>query len=825
MLFWSYFIESLLQIFPERFSTVRRLIHSSKPSVIQNILIHLINEINVIDEPLLVVLDDFHIIENSETQTTMGYFISHIPPKLQLVIISRSAPLFSLAVLRARNQILEINTSDLRFSTQEIQDFFKLQLGVNLEIDEAKNIGNRTEGWITGIQLAALSLNSGQEYSKLNTALSGINWNIANYLVDEVLLMQPEDVQSFLKRSALLKQISAPLCRDVLGFETSIEIITYIDRSNLFLVALDHQREWFRYHPFFRDLLRDRLMKQEPEIVRSIYHQAIKWFAAHNMPEEAVEVAIEAQLYEEASQIILPVLFEMLNDNSKTSLLIRWLSVFPIDFLRRKKTLWRYYVLALVGQGSLNEALDTLNTLWGKSVCFEGIIESDLKIIRGLRSMLLCPIICQRTMNFHLVKQLATEAINLLPQSERAARGFSIAYDGFVDFQLGDAHRAHKSLEKAIAFVGDGISVNEFVFSNYLAEIYCSQGLLNRAAMLYQNAREMAYQQALHESPLFSDTLIGLGCLFFEWNNLEEARNLLQNGIELAATGTAIERYLNAYSGLWLIHDHLDLNILQKYLKRANEISAMYHHPPIAQTRINTLWTALEIQAGNFDQALRWMEDFLSLNKNVTGFHQPEWLLVVQLLMINGHPGIAVPILKELRNLAREGGRFRDYIRIGVDLTVALYQTDKHDEAIFVLDESINHAQPECFCRSFLKYESVLPNMLYQKLKNSTDEKLHTYIQSLLDSFVTKSDPSLTILPASTFGPCAGERNLIDALSNREIEVAQLLAQGLTYRQIANHLLLSENTIRTHVKRIYDKLSVNNRTQAIERIRQKGYFS
>lgn len=809
--FLAYLVGALRKIFPNYLLKTNRLIHSAEPPPVQSILNYLINELGENTDQTVIVLDDYHVIGSTEVDEIITFLVKNSPPNIRLVIISREQPRFPLATLRLHGKLLEVTFQDLRFTAEEIDLYFQDLEKHSLTEQDLLEIEKRTEGWIAGIQLTALGLKDRYDKNALIQGLSGQDRYISEFLIDEVLSQQPQEIIDFLLKTSILRRLSTSLCNTVLDVQSAYEILQYLDRSNLFLIPLDHNREWYRYHHLFAGLLQSRLKERYPNVIASLITASIRWHETNGFLEEAADIAIEAGQYEYAAKIIDSIAPTLMNDYSKIQTVIRWLDIFPVALLREHQALWEYYILALIGIGKLNHAIDVLNKLWGVEGCFDDLIDEEITTVKAKRSALLCPIIFQSTMDGHHVKQLAEEALTALSEQQGHSRILALQYSGFVNMQLGDIKVAHEPIQEALNLIPIMQTQDYNIFTNYLAGIVAAQGHLSNARNIYERSISFAHNNGLEEGAHFSDALVGLGRLQYEWNSVKEGVELITRGVELVAAGTAIERFLDAYLALWSVRNYLpETDTLSIYLEQIRNLAERYRNPPVVIQRIDAIQTRMLLADHELNKAVQWRNKFENNITQITSFHQYEWLLVARIYEVCEQPQKAIDILQRLVSLAEQGGRLRDRVMLGTRLALNFNQAAEQQRATDTLITTLNHAYPEGYLRTFIDGGQDMRTLLTVCLE-STDisATLNDYIREIIDAF----------------DPVASDTALIDGpdqLSPREIEVLRLLSRGMSYLEVAENLLVTENTVRTHVKRMYSKLHVRNRMQAVNKARTLG---
>ena len=351
--FLSYVIVALQGIRTNIGETTLAILQGSQSPSFEPILTAIINEVADIPDDFVLVLDDYHFINTQQIHDALGFLLDHIPPQMHLVIASRADPPLSLSRLRVNEQMTEIRAADLRLTENETSAYLNGLMGLDLTLEQISSLESRTEGWIAGLQLAALSMQGDIDKDEFVDAFAGSNRYIIDYLVDEVLARQSEEVQTFLQNTSILERFSAPLCDAVNGSTDSQRILQHLERANLFLILLDSERRWFRYHHLFGEFLIQRLRESQPDLIPLLHMRASEWFAEEGWVDEAIDHAITGQDYERAASLIEQVAQTLLI-NDQHRILVSWVNMLPGEFLHRHPRLCLYYAMTLQSTGQLD---------------------------------------------------------------------------------------------------------------------------------------------------------------------------------------------------------------------------------------------------------------------------------------------------------------------------------------------------------------------------------------------------------------------------------------------------------------------------------------
>ena len=499
---------------------------------------YFINDLACLKRPAILVLDDYHVIRSTSVDAVTDFLIENRPPNLQIIITSRTMPQFSISKWRARNDIAELNLDDLRFSYEESRQFLQEIMHLPLTEDELFILHKQTEGWVTGLQLAALGLrNRPSNGGEFIHEMSGDDRLIGDYLVDEVIEQQPLEVRQFLVRTSILHRFSAPLCNALLQIDNAHDLLLYLENENLFLVSLDNRRGWYRYHHLFADMLRARLNQKRPELLPALYQRAIAWHLEQGLVQEAIDYALEGEDYEQTA-VLIEKHFHQFQTGSQRIRIIQWVQQIPEDILKEHDILWSQYILALFYFADFNTALETLRRLWHDAP----IPESKLQMVRAIENPLLAAITLHTTLDAQRVCDLNQQALEILPETDVLMRGIALGHYGSASLYLGHIADATSHLNQAIALIENTYSWSIItVFRNYQAEAEAAQGHLHQAADMYRHLHDYVYAHGLQEGNTFANTLLWLGLLHYEWNELEKAEKLIREGRRLAEIGGSIQ--------------------------------------------------------------------------------------------------------------------------------------------------------------------------------------------------------------------------------------------------------------------------------------------
>ena len=801
--FLSYVVVALHDIESGVCKTIRPLLTSSDPPPISVLLAYFINDLTCLSKPTILVLDDYHVITSTGVDEITDFLIENRPPNLQIIITSRAMPQFSVSRWRARNDIIEVAADDLRFNYEEAWEFLHEIMQLAFSDAEIADLHHQTEGWVTGLQLAALGLRNRQSGGNFIHEMSGDDRLIGDYLVDEVIERQTLDVRQFLVRTSILHRFSAPLCNTLLNIDNAQELLLYLEQANLFLIPLDNRRGWYRYHHLFGEMLRTRLDQKRAEMIPLLYQRAVDWHEKNGLIQEAIDYAVECGDYEKTA-VLIEQNFDKFQTGSQRKRIIQWAEAIPEEILKDHDILWSQYILAMFYFADFDAALATLRRLWHDA----NIPEDKLLMVRAIENPLLAAITLHTTLDAQRVRDLNQQALSILPEENVLMRGIAMGHYGSASFYLGELQAARQFLKEATALVESTYSWSILtVFRNYLIETDAIEGHLNKAAESYRQLQTYVYEHGLQEGSTFAVTLIWLGMLHYEWNELDKAGQLIKEGQRLAEIGGSIENLLLVCRATTKLHlARKEFPDVKPKLDHIEILAANSQYPPIVMERINGLRSTIALHEGANHQAKTWAHAFSSkYNHQVSCLQQSEWLTVARINLVTGKAEECIHILQELQKLALEQDRIRDWIWIGTLLARTWYQLGEKQLALSKFNTLLAIAEPEGYIRSFVDAGSPVPEMLMKILNRESTSPINNpspnYIQKILAAFPEPTETKPASIPK--------------ILTPRELEILKLLADGNSYAQITQQLFITENTLKTHIKRIYSKLNVHNRMNAV----------
>jgi LuxR family maltose regulon positive regulatory protein len=820
--FWTYVIAALQTVAPEVGAAALSLLVSPRPPPIQTVLAPLLNELNTVSNDIVLVLDDYHVVDAPDVQGGMAFLLEHLPPQLHVVIASRADPALPLARLRARGELAEIRAADLRFTPDEAAAYLNQAMGLDLAAQDVAALEARTEGWIAALQLAALSMQGRDDIAGFIEGFAGDDRYIVDYLVEEVLHRQPEQVRSFLLQTSILDRLSGPLCDAVTGRGGGKAMLEALDRGNLFLVPLDDRRRWYRYHHLFADVLRARLLDEQPDRVPDLHRRASAWYEHNGEPSEAIRHALTAEDFERAADLVELAIPAMRQARQEATAL-RWLEALPDELIRIRPVLSVGYAGALLVSGQLEgvEArlrdaerwLDTTaDRQPGSEAPSTGIVVVDEEEFRRLPGAIAIYRAAQALALGDVAGTVthAQRALGLVAEDDHLGRGAAAGFLGLTYWASGELDAAHRSWADAKASLQTAGHVSDAIgCAISLADIEIAQGRLGEAMSTYERGLQLATEQGAPVLRGAADMHVGISELFRERNDLEAASEHIQASRELGdECGLPQNPYRSRVAAARIRQAEGDLDGALELLDDAERLYVGDFSPNVRP--IAALKARVWIAQGKLSEARDWAQkQGLSASDDLPYVQEFNHISLAAVLLAQGihdsadHTIVeAADLTERLLAAAEDGGRNGGVIQILVVQALARHARGDLAGAIASLDRVVALAEPEGYIRVFIDEGPRMAALLKLATKQ---RNAPSYVRRLLAAVVTAE------------GAAAVAQPLIEPLSERELEVLRLLESDLGGPDIARELVVSLSTVRTHTQNIYAKLGVNSRRAAIRR--------
>ncbi len=803
------------------------LLQSPQSPPLELILTTLLYEIAAAPSPLTLVLDDYHVITSQEVHDVLLFLFEHLPLHMHCVVASRSDLPLPLSRWRVHGLLTEIHTEDLRFTSEETAIFLREVMGVALSNDEIGILETRTEGWVAGLQLAALSLQGRTDSTRFLQEFTGTNRYIADYLVEEVLEQLPMDVQHFLLCTAMLDRLSGPLCDAVLddGHVRDIprvsgqSMLERVDREHLFLVPLDDERRWYRYHHLFLSFLRGRLHQLHADWIRPLHHRASMWYAKNTMQDEAIGHALAGNDWEWAVSLLEQVAPVLLTRGELTTLL-PWFEALPEEIVRVRPQCIILYTWVLVFSGHVDDALlrlqdaqQTLNMLAVDENVRESV-EDDVQDLQGEVDAIGAMVALTRGDITHTIS-LACQALEHLSERNLVTRCIAALTLGSAYRLSGDVMAASRAFAEAATFgQATGNILVTLLASQYMAQLQKEQGLLHKAAETYKKSLHYALEGKGRQLPAAGLLSIGLSEILFEWNELDAASSLLMNGLELGALSHATEVLLAGSLALArLKHAQGDKPGVLDALKSVEGLLPQVTRPALlSETRARLVH--LHLMQNDTASAIRWVQEYsVKSTDELHALGSIECLTLARVRFVQGQLDEALSVLDWLHQRETHARSLERILAILLLRVVILQARGSTSEALVVLKQALGVAEPEGYIRAFV--ESGMP-MAHLLRRAAAQGIFPQYIHRLLAAFGTPSGETAV----SDNDQKAVAQPLLELLHEREHEVLRLIALGMSNQEIAHTLVISLGTVKTHINNIFRKLDVHTRTHALARARE-----
>ncbi len=811
--FLTYVIAALQSLDEEIGRTSLPLLHSSPLVTVEPILALLINDLASRKLPhFALVLDDYHVIEDSAIHRAVTFLLDHLPAQMHLIIAARADPPLSLARLRGRGQLCEVRAADLRFATDEAAAYLHEVMRLDLTPNEVAILQERTEGWIAGIQLAALSLQGRNDVSEFLSAFSGSHRFVLDYLSEEVFSQQSAAVQSFLLHTCILDRMNSSLANSVTELTDGQAMLERLEHANLFVVSLDDRRGWYRYHHLFAEALRSLLKQTQPELIPELHRRASRWYEQHGFLDEATQHALAGSDYAVAARLIEQFARQALRSQGRFTTLLRRMEALPRVWLDTHPQLALLYAWIVVSSGMrpwsdlepwLQGTHEAIPPHHSQATEFAG----EVAVIRTLAAA--------AAEEYARTVELSGQSLTLLAE-DHWARGLMLLYRGSAFLSLQQIDEAIATLEQAVAFNEADVSRQHVLISkSLLANAYTSSGQLRRAMHLYQ---EVVQQEPDQQTPMRSLLMAhgGLGNLFREWNDFSSAFVHLEAGLDLY-------RYIGGLLAMtWAVY----LPLARVYLaqgKWEEAFAALSHIAEAAHATASAHSTALvsawqarfHLAFGDVEAAARWAREqglsIQALPANLADLTYPEMtsMTLARLSIAQGQARAALPLLEHLLTKAEKTHRTASALELLLIQSQAYETIGQKEQALMLVKQALQRAEPEGYMRLFLD-EGPLIGKLLLNLRESNREQ-HAYLHLLLAAF-PQQEP---MRPLDEGKPAQRSQPLLDPLSERELEVLRLIAAGASNEEIAGQLVIAISTVKRHVSNIFGKLGVSNRTQAV----------
>jgi LuxR family maltose regulon positive regulatory protein len=820
--FLSYIISGIQSIHKEFGESAIKLLNSPNKPSNESIASLLINEILNINQNFLLVLDDFHLINSNEVLKLVTYLLNHIPGNIHIVILTRSDPALSVSRLRSQHQLVELRSSDLSFSVNDISVLFNKKLKLGLSIDDVYALETKTEGWIAGLQLTALSMQGREDISKFIQDLKGDNRYIMDYLMEEVLKIQTDDINDFLLQTSILEQMSAPLCNAVLKRNDSQLILETLEKNNMFVIPLDTERTWFRYHHLFAELLKQRLHLRGKAAIVELHNKASEWFNNNSMPLLAIEHAIVTGNFGK-SILFLGEIVETMWKNGQHAAILKYGDLLPDELVKKNADFCLYYAWILIIAGQIQKAEPFLvsaemitrqiindNNSSKENVNYNKKLSGKISVANAY----LNSVTANAEKTFHYSK---TAMENL---SEDDPLWFSWGWYsiGIAETVNGHFNDSIGAYEKALAYgkkSGNIYLISTIAYN--LASLEVRMGLYTSAYKKCSDwitfMKESGYSQISKSEPMYAglfSLMAGIECMRLDieeaYENIKTAYNLSRNVSNNSYKVVMLLVY-------WLItigrRDNAGM------IKLINEIEDIIQQNTISPAAI-AIYIGMKgkmlIEQHEPEKARHlFMENGMGPDKKISHLTDRSYFSFVLLLIAELKFKEAEKILSELQTMAQAASRIETLVEVKIIYAILYKETGNKEKAIKTLIESLEYAANENILMYYINYHEKIHDLLTEifKIQATTKTNIPKELTDKLKLTIEKRDKVIKM-------------SFEAGLSARELDVLKLIAEDLTNQEIADKLFISLQTVKTHVKMILLKLEVDSRKRAVTKAKELG---
>ena len=787
------------------------LLQNPEKNQIESILISLINQIADAQKPLVVVLDDYHHIQNQAVHQILTFLLEHLPPQVHLVIATRADPPLPIALVRARGQLTEIRSADLRFDISEGERLLNQIHALGLGIDDVQKLVARADGWVAGLQMASIALRGRQDASDYIARFSGSHDYIVDFLTSEVLEQQSEDIRAFLVKTSILQQLTAPLCEALTGQTDSQQILKDLHKHNVFLQALDDENHWFVYHRLFRDLLTQQLLEKYPGEIPTLYLKASQWCQERALVSDAIEYALQGEHIEHAADLV-ELHAQTTFRQGEIVTFLRWIEKMPQSTMYSRPMLCIYAAWAvLISTQNLERAAQYLDQVTTKDL----VILARQKVVQAIQAGF------QRQLPQAI--QLAQEALDQLPEDEyffRQIAGWNLSAALFLS---GDEQAGINVLQEVarVSLASDNRMVAVMTLCR-LGSIQLQNGNLHQAGKHYQQALAIATEDRSKPNPVACEPYFGLGKIYWEWYQFETAEQMITDGLAVSKRW----RELPSVEGR-IILAHLQTSLgnpdaAKEMVEKAKEIVSRDKLTGMSQRFVALHEAHLHLRQGDLPFASAWAEDqdlekYLQMEKLPTServgenvIRNYEFLIYARILMAAQQYAQALMLLDKLLPALSKLNHPIKIIEAQILMAIARDALGQSNQAIESLKTALNLAAPADFLRVFLDEGDPIIRLIEQIHKRGFFSPLTQKILTVLPNFQVESAQAESLA------------KLIEPLSEREIEILRLLVSELSAPEIAWNIHISISTLRTHIRNIYRKLDTHSRYETVSKAQELG---
>ncbi len=795
--FFRYFVAALSSLDSKVASAMKPLLAQQRRLSEVDVIPLLLQSLVRLDGENYLVLDDYHVVACAEIHHAVKYFLDYVPDGMHVVIVSRHAIPFSVAAFKVRNQLVELSDEDLQFTDAETELFFQHAIPVNLSAEQVRELRRYTEGWVIGLQLFGVSVSGNKTPFKLDEMLKRVRWESTEYLMDEVINVQPEHVKEFLSATSFLDRFNSELCEEITGLSDIPAILDHLDRTNLFLVPLDSEHTWYRYHHLFSKAVRERAARSSSDMARRIQKKAAAWFAGKGYLEEALQYAFAGADFECAAEVLENY---WLDDGRDVAFYLRWFARLPSETIAERPLL------------RLNAC--TMRMESQRLVDVENVIEDiesreteAFKRYDGHKRRLCRDLLTYYKSTLPYYRDLAGSNLTMVLLEDKLVSGMmklAIARSEFFRGNLSSASHALAESRKTIFSYENAWF--RMVWSKFAADVERWQGRLHRAGAILDEACLFLGQKGLSDVGFKSALYLPMGWVLYCRNDLGTALEYATAAVKSLERTGATSFVLEA--NLLLSFVHMSAGEPEKADQCVHEIRrasrATGNQNLVAVMEACTAYPY--IGEGDLARLERWVKSRESLPEQPFSFHLVlDYLARAGLLLRQERYPEALRKLRALRETCSSRNMIMPIMDIDLMRAAALYGLNHTEHADALLLQTLELCENEGYIRTFLNYVPILGKMTRAFSRSSRIAELF----GRLDSGARRKRNGST--------PTPGKAHHSEELTRREIAMLRLIAAGFQNKEIAARECVSLNTVKTHNRHIFDKLAVKTRVQAIRR--------
>lgn len=812
VVFWSYVVAALQTAVPEAGEQALSLLRAAQPATA--VVSSLLNDLASVAGEVVLVLDDYHAVESVDVHEAMAFLVDHLPPHVHVVIAGRADPPLPLARLRARGELLEIRAAELRFTAGEAATYFNDSMDLHLTAGDVDALESRTEGWIAALQLAALSIQGRDDPSEFITDFAGDDRFVVDYLAEEVLERQPEDVRTFLLETSVLDRLTGPQCDAVTGLGGGKAMLERLERANLFLVPLDDRRQWYRYHHLFADVLRARLLDVSPERFAELHRRASTWYEASGEQPAAIAHAIAAHDVEGAARLVELAAPGMFRTRQEATFR-RWITALPDTLFGDRPVLSIELAGALMVNGEtagVETLLDSIERRLDPAAGAPAPIVFDQEAFARIpaQAAVYRAALALIAGDLEATVEQASRALNLADPSDHLRRGSAAALVGLAEWTAGDIDAAVAHYTEAVAALTAAGHISDVLgCSIALADMRLAQGRLGDAIRTFEAGLTLAREHTVVRGT--ADMHAGLAEAFLERNDLAAAREHLEAIARLGdQAGLPQHPYRWRVATARVRQAEGDAPAALALFDEAERVYNSDFSPPVRP--VPAVKARALLAMGDVAAARRWASGRrLGPDDELSYVHEYELVTLARVLLAEGRVADATRLLQRLLAAAEHGRRAGSAVEILVALSIAQEAAGDYTAAAATLEEALVRAQPEGRLRVFVdELASLAPLLRTVSRKEAAGD--------VARQVLTTGPAAVGTAPPAGRSP----QGLVDELSSRELDVLRLLKTDLSGPEIARELVVSLNTMRTHTRNIYTKLGVSGRREAVRRAAELG---